>query len=805
LKRYTFVRTPDPIYVDTVDEADSWVARYLQVPAVGYDTETTGLHKIRARIKFFSMSDGLSRICAPVRLLEQFAPILEDEHIEKRMTNEKFDMHMSANHGILCRGLIRDSVPMDHLLDENRKGRHGLKDCAKDYLGLRMSPFKDVFGAVGAVDKEVEMVTRFHDILESGDAEAAADVLALVGKADGDEEVLKSVKKLSLSKQGGYVLDARKLLAQARIHEMAGRSRGTKSYVADYLGMLSGIEMPNKAAREPYAHLLEDHDLIIEAHEYLLQRLRKLLKIDMDPLSMLRLLVCDYASLDAWGSFSLEPVIGAHLDEVIMADDEDGQPITLLDFYNDTSCPFTKVLWNMERRGFGIDLAAAETHQRPMFKTIGRLEREFVSLVGHDVNLKSPQQLKAIFYGKDSNGDWIDPFGRPPTHWTKGGASGVKNPSTGKEVIKEWAEKGDKLATLLVEHRQLTKLHDTYLVNVPNWVDHRQRIHTDLKQHGTVTGRLSSGDPNLQNIPARGAWGKKLRQLFVPGVWGDCSPEWCMDELRDVPVPDLDPDQPMTLIVADYEQLEMRIMAHFSGDPTMIDAIWRGLDLHCRTAELAGGLDYDMLVAAKKADNPTPAEQALVDQRSGFKAVGFGLLYGIGAVKLGRQLGLPISETTDRRGRTWEKCPEASSLIDQYFEVYPQAYDFIRDTKTFCHNEQYVQTFTGRFRRLPDILSHYKGIAKMAERQSVNSIIQGTAADITNEAMLKCEYDHTLRKLGVRMLLQIHDELVFEVPNIPKYINAAKKRIKILMEDPFKMLVPIAVSMDQADSWGDAK
>lgn len=801
---YKFVRTPDPIYVDTLADAEDWHERYYEQDAVGFDTETTGLHSINARVKFFSFSDGDSRICAPVRLLETFAPVLEHPRIEKRMSNAKFDMHMVANHGILLKGEVPDTVVQDWLLDENRKGRHGLKDCSKDYLGLRMSPFKSVFGNVGSVEKEVRMVTHFHDILEAGDSDAAAEALITVGKADGEESVLSALKKLSLSKQGGYSLTARKLLGLARPLQLATKSTGQWSYVSDFLFMLWGAILPKKADRAPYVHLLEDMSLIEEAHEWMIRELRKRIEIDLEPLEMLRLLVCDYASLDAWGSFTLVDVFRALLDDEHI-DDSGDQAYTLQDHYLDVQQPYTRVLWNMERRGIPYDTEGSEQYAKPMGKQIGRLERSMVAEAGFDINPRSPDQMRALLYSKDSNGDWIDPFGEAPRFWSKGGKTGVKTPSTNKEAIAHWAEKGHTFSATLQEHRKLTKLYDTYLTSVPEWVDHRSRIHTNLKQHGTVTWRLASGDPNLQNIPARPPWGPKLRKLFVAGQWGDCSPNWCMEPLRDVPVPDLPPDFPMKLIVADYEQLEMRIMAHFSEDETMIDAIWRGLDLHCRTAELAGGLDYDELVAAKKADTPTPEQVALVAQRTGFKAVGFGLLYGIGPVKLGRQLGLQVTSKMGRNGRTYENCPDAQQLIKDYFGVYPKAKRFINGTKARCKEDLFVQTISGRFRRLPDILSTLKGISAMAERQSVNSIIQGSAADITGQAMLKCEHDEELRMLGVRMLLQIHDELVFEVPDIPELVEAAEERIKTLMEDPFEMLVPIAISMSTAYTWGEAK
>lgn len=807
MERYRFVRTPDPEYIETEKEARSWCDRYMACHSVGFDTETTGLSKVGARVKFFSFSDGESRICGPVRLLRFFAELLENPNVIKRMSNAKFDMHMAANHGILLRGECWDSNVQDWYFDENRP-RHGLKECARDHLGLRMSPFKDVFGAIGSTEKEVKMVTRFHDILEAGDKEAAADALIAVGKADGDEEVIKSLKKMSLSKQGDYLMGsdeptkaARKLLAIGRIHGLATRTPGKAGFVADYLNMLSGMPALPTKEREAFRFLLEDMELLKEAHEYLLHELRKLVSIDMDPLEMLKLLVGDYASLDAWASYVLCEVILEKLgDEAI-----DDELYTLADYYVDEAVPYTRVLWNMERRGFPIDMAVLDKQRIPMGKKISALERKVVSLVGRDVNLRSSQQMLEIFYEKDGNGNWVDSFGDPPIKWTKGGASGVKMPSTDKEVIAVLADKGDEVAKVLQEHRQFSKLHDTYLTGLPTWADHRGRIHTDLKQGGARTGRLASGDPNLQNIPARGEDGSKIRLGFVAGKWGDCSPDWCVESLLGVSVPDLDPDTPMTLIVADYAQLEMRILAHFSEDEELCKVIRSGKDIHSMTAALAGGYDYVEVAAAKKAHNPTPRQKELLDVRSGMKAVGFGIMYGIGAVKLGRDLDLPITTTVGRNGKTYERCPEGQKLIDTYFGIYKGVKRWINDIRENCREDLFVQTICGRFRRLPDIVSSERGLAAEAERQASNSVIQGSAADICNKAMLKCEHDPELRALGVRMLMQIHDELVFEAPDIPKFLEPSKDRVRVMMEDPYPMLVPIQISMDTARSWGEAK
>lgn len=796
---YAYVDTPDPVYIETEEEAAMWAEYFAEQKSLGYDTETTGLDIIHDRIKFFSFAVLEYRICGPVRLLHFFEPILEDESIEKCMTNSKYDMHLTASFGCLIRGRTPDTVVQDFLVDENRRGQHGLKPCAKDYLGLRMTPFKKVFGSVGSVEKEVQTLVEIHDILEANDHDNALAMMVRLRKTETDETVVKALNKVMLSKRGGFELDGRQLLAIARPNGWATKTAGKAGYISDFAQFM-GYPPVSLKEREGWRFILTDKDWLEEAHELLLEFLLGSIKGVDDPLEYLKLLVGDYASLDAWASFMLRYVLQEKLEE-----EEIEEGYTLNDMFEDQEVDFTRVLFNMERRGIGFDSVEAEKLGTPMAKRIAEVERKLVRSAGRDINLNSPNQLRELFYSKDANDDWIDPLGASPPGWTKGGTTGIKMPSTDKDCLEHWAERGVEEAVLVQEHRKLSKLYGTYVDKLPRVVDNRGRIHTSLNQSGAVTHRLSSSNPNLQNIPSRGAHGKLIRKLFTAGLWGDCRNDLCLPCVEHVPVPEYAADQQMVLLVADYEQLELRIMAHFSGDTTMIDAIRAGQDLHCVTSSLAGGYDYDEMFQAKKADSPTPEQEALVEVRANFKAVGFGLIYGIGEVKLGGQLGLPITRSRTKRGRWIERCPESKKLINAYFGVYPDAKRFIENTHKDCEEDLFVQTVTGRFRRLPDILSSDHGVAAQARRQSVNSIIQGSAADITNQAMLNIARSEEMRALGARMLLQIHDEIVLEVPNIPEVVEEAKLLLRHLMEDPFPMDVPIAISMDTAMTWGDAK
>jgi len=871
VRNFTIVRTPVPVYVSTESQAEKWKLFFeseARRGGLGADTETTGLNIIRDRVKFFSLAVKDARICAPVRLLPVFQPLLEDEDIEKRMTNEKFDIHMLYNAGVYVQGHVVDTADMDFVIDENRQGSHGLKECSLDYLGLRMTPFKEVFGNAGSVDSEVEMLVEIHNMLELHDdegevekaAEWATDILLRLDRVSGPPDVMKAIRRLSLSlKADQCTLTARQVVTIAEDFEVIPQAPGTNRYISEFFGLLGrATEVPVKE-RKALVSATEDERLLREVTETVYRALLTKTGLPEKPVEFLRESVADYASLDAWGSHQLTDVMRRllagrvveradgtkiypfpdgmqMLTEGVLEGDE--RPETMLWHYENTRVPFVRTLWNMERRGFKINVDATVGYARDMQVEIDKVDRAIVRVTRDpDFNPNSTPQLLETFFTEKGSGKWVDPFGDEPKKWTKGGQSGVKMPSTNKEVLEEFAGKVTlagiddeakslaELADHILTYRKLRKLKTDYMEGLPEWVDRRQRIHTSLKSTGARTWRLASADPNLQNIPVRDeTWGKRIRRLFIPGFYGDCDPRWCLEELRGVPVPRLPDDFPMTLIVADYKQLEMCILAHFSRDEAMIEAIKQKQDLHCKTVSLASalgaaglprGITYEMAKAAKDAEGKAHAggyvlthdEEMLVGARSKLKSTGFGIVYGIGGVKLGMQLKLPIYKKANRKtGKLRDVCPEADALIDSYlYDIFPGVGNFMAVTKEECAEDLVVYTVAGHPRRLPDIISNDRGKASQAERQAVNSRIQGSAADICNRAMLRVERDEELRRLGVRMLMQIHDELIFECPNAPEYVEPAKKRIKELMENPFPMRVPILIDMSVAQTWGDGK
>lgn len=840
MARFGIVRTPVPVYLSTYADAEAALA-YLYdhcQDGIGVDTETTGLDTMKDRIRFFSLATAEFRCCAPVRLLPVFEGLLADPTIEKHLTNEKYDRHLLWNHGVWLEHPRLDTADMDFLLDENRQGLHGLKECAFDYLGLRMTPFSEVFGHTRSVARQVEIMCWIHDVLEMHDHDnqqerairEAREILLELKSVDGDPIVLKAIDRLrrSLRADGGTRVAAKSLVTLATTTALIPASEGVNADVEGFLRLIAADTslVLSREERSRSKDYLKEEDFLRMAHENLLAHLLTLTGMPDNPIEALRERAADYASLDAWSSHMLTPVLLGRLDDELMMTEAvlEGreEPRRLSSWVFANRQPLIDVLWMMERRGIAVDVEKAHGYGAALAKEIAKYDKEIVRLTGNlHFNPDSSEQVLAALYTYDATDGWLDPFGDPPKKWTGGGASGEKRPSVDKEVLEDLEGKGEELAGLILARRKFVKLKGDFVDNMPLRVDRHRRVHTTLKSTGAVTWRLSSSDPNLQNIPVRDElWGPLIRALFIAGFFGDVDWSLCLPEVREVAPPDLPADFPMVLIVADYKQLEMAIMAHFSRDEKMIEAINTKKDIHCLTVSIASemgaagvpaGVTYDIAKAAKDKseedpDNLTEFETMLVYKRSGLKSTGFGIIYGIGALKLGMQLKLKIVKVKKRRGPPRDECPEAQELIDSYLHsVWPGVGRYIEDTTEDCYNNMVVHTVVGHPRRLPDIRSYDRGLAARAKRQAGNSRIQGSAADICNEGMLKCERDPRLRAVGARLLLQVHDELIFECPDIPEYIEAAKKYIKENMENPFKMRTNITISIGHGKSWADAK
>ena len=402
--------------------------------------------------------------------------------------------------------------------------------------------------------------------------------------------------------------------------------------------------------------------------------------------------------------------------------------------FTDIELPLVPVLSRIERAGALVDDTLLFQQSQELALRIAELEREAWDLAGQEFNLASPKQLGEILFTK---------LEIPVLKKTAKGA-----PSTKEEVLQELAL-DYPLPKVLIEHRGLAKLKSTYTDKLPVMINRAtKRIHTSYNQSGTATGRLSSSDPNLQNIPVRNAEGRRVRQAFIPAKGSK-------------------------MVAADYSQIELRIMAHLSEDPSLLAAFAAGQDIHRATA------------AEVFSTHP---DEVTVDQRRSAKAINFGLIYGMSAFGLAKQLNI---------GRK-----QAAEYIDTYFDRYPGVLNYMNSVRSRAAEAGYVETFFGRRLYLPEINSRNGMRRQAAERTAINAPMQGTAADIIKLAMISV--DDWLQNSGLRsvMIMQVHDELVLEVPM--DELQIVSEGLKQRMESAASLKVPLLVDVGVGDNWDQA-
>ncbi|ENM5727629.1 DNA polymerase I [Vibrio mimicus] len=411
------------------------------------------------------------------------------------------------------------------------------------------------------------------------------------------------------------------------------------------------------------------------------------------------------------------------------------QDSKLAQVYREIEMPLVPVLSRIERTGVMIDDMLLSAQSQEIALRLDELEKKAYELAGQPFNLSSPKQLQTILF---------EQMKLPVLQKTPSGT-----PSTNEEVLQELAL-DYPLPKVLIEYRGLAKLKSTYTDKLPKMINpNTGRVHTSYHQAVTATGRLSSTDPNLQNIPVRNEEGRRIRQAFVaPHGW--------------------------KIMAVDYSQIELRIMAHLSGDQALLDAFREGKDIHAATAaEIIG----------------VPIEQVSSEQRRRAKAVNFGLIYGMSAFGLAKQLGIP-------RG-------EAQEYMDKYFERYPGVMQYMEDTRSRAAELGYVETIFGRRLHLPEITSRNGMRRKAAERAAINAPMQGTAADIIKKAMLLV--DEWIQREGdgrVKLLMQVHDELVFEVEE--SSLSEIESKVQQLMESAAELAVPLVAEAGHGDNWEQA-
>lgn len=431
----------------------------------------------------------------------------------------------------------------------------------------------------------------------------------------------------------------------------------------------------------------------------------------------------EYAAEDADVTMKLQQVLWEKLSK---------EP-TLEKLFKEMELPLLGVLSRMERRGVLINSDALFLQSNEIANRLSELEEQAYALAGQPFNLASTKQLQEILFDK---------LGLPVIQKTPKGA-----PSTNEEVLEELAF-SHELPKVLVEHRGLSKLKSTYTDKLPQMVNPQTgRVHTSYHQAVTATGRLSSSDPNLQNIPIRNEEGRRIRQAFIAR-------------------------EGFTVVAADYSQIELRIMAHLSQDQGLINAFTQGKDIHRSTAAEIFGVALDEVTS---------------EQRRNAKAINFGLIYGMSAFGLSRQLGI---------GRA-----DAQSYMDLYFKRYPGVQTFMHDIREKAKAQGYVETLFGRRLYLPDINSSNGMRRKAAERVAINAPMQGTAADIIKRAMI--QLDQTLQNdPDIAMIMQVHDELVFEVRS--EKVAFYSELIKTHMESAADLVVPLIVEVGQGTNWDEA-
>lgn len=403
--------------------------------------------------------------------------------------------------------------------------------------------------------------------------------------------------------------------------------------------------------------------------------------------------------------------------------------------YRDIEMPLVPILSRMERKGVLIDAQVLAVQSQEITQRLAEIEKETFKLADQEFNLSSPKQLQEILFDK---------LQLPVIKKTPKGA-----PSTNEEVLEELAH-SHELPRLILEHRGLAKLKSTYTDKLPLMVNGKtKRVHTSYHQAVTATGRLSSRDPNLQNIPVRNEEGRRIRQAFI-----------ARDGFK--------------IVAADYSQIELRIMAHLSQDKGLLDAFAQGKDIHRATASEVFGIALDDVTS---------------EQRRSAKAINFGLIYGMSAFGLSQQIGV------ERR--------EAQRYMDLYFERYPGVLDYMERTRQQASAQGYVETLDGRRLYLPEINSKNAIRRKASEREAINAPMQGTAADIIKKAMIavdnwicnECPDD-------VHMIMQVHDELVFEVRE--SYLDTANTMIHKLMESSMELAIPLKVEVGIGNNWDEA-
>lgn len=538
------------------------------------------------------------------------------------------------------------------------------------------------------------------------------DVANLAALDDASQSSLRALLEDPNVAKAGH--DVKRALLVLRSHGIALRGIAFDTMLASY------VLDPGRREHSLSVLALEFLDRTLPSHETLRGKGRQELGFDEVPIDVAKHFVCEHAD----AALQLRARLAPQLREMGAES-----------LFTTVELPLLDVLADMEWTGVAIDIAWFRSLKARFQKERERVELEIYEVAGERFNINSNPQLRVILFEK---------LGLPIKKKTSTG------PSTDASVLQELAEEGHALPTLLMEYRELSKLESTYLDTLPELVLPRDgRLHTSYNQTVAATGRLSSSDPNLQNIPIRRELGRDIRRGFIP------APGW-------------------KLIAADYSQVELRLLAHLSHDPAFVQAFNSGGDIHRETAAIIFGV---------------PAHDVTSDMRSRAKTINFATIYGQGALALSRQLKIPMAE--------------AKMFIATYFERFKGVREYLDGMVSFAKDHGYVETIFSRRRYIPELKDRNFNIRAFGERVATNAPIQGSAADLIKIAMIRIDALLRREKLQSRMILQVHDELVFEA----RADEAARvaELVKREMEEAAELSVPLVVDLGIGDNWVDAK
>ncbi|WP_202595497.1 DNA polymerase I, partial [Vibrio vulnificus] len=663
-------------------------------------------------------------------VLAQLKPLLEDDTKAKVGQNLKYDASVLARYGIEMKGIKHDTMLASYVYKSeinnaaaniDRSQYQTIFDQATFDIWLDKLKASELFAFDTETDSLDYMVANLVGLSFAVAEGEAAYVPVAHDYLDAPEQLDRD-----------WVLAQLKPLLEDDTKAKVGQNlKYDASVLARYGIEMKGIKHDTMLASYVYNSVGGKHDMDSLALRFLQHSCISFEQLAGKGKNQLTFNQIDLNEAAVYAAEDADVTLRLH--NRLFANIEQDEKLNAI--YQEIEVPLVPVLSRMERTGVLIDDMKLSAQSQEIAVRLGELEQKAYEIAGQPFNMNSPKQLQTILF---------EQMGLPVIKKTPSGT-----PSTAEEVLQELAL-DYPLPSVIMEYRGLAKLKSTYTDKLPKMINpHTGRVHTSYHQAVTATGRLSSTDPNLQNIPIRNEEGRRIRQAFVA-------------------------PHGYKILAVDYSQIELRIMAHLSGDQALLDAFQQGKDIHAATAAEIMGVSI---------------EQVSSEQRRRAKAVNFGLIYGMSAFGLAKQLGIP-------RG-------EAQAYMDKYFERYPGVMQYMEDTRSNASQHGYVETIFGRRLHLPEITSRNVMRRKAAERAAINAPMQGTAADIIKKAMLLV--DQWIQEEGngrVKLLMQVHDELVFEVEE--SCLTEIESKVQQLMESAAQLNVPLVAEAGHGDNWDQA-